>query len=113
MRPTEYFADSILSLLHARKIATMPELMAALGTDARRTVFRKLREIHYRTSYSHRGAYYTLDDVADFDELGLWAYEDVWFSIHGTLLSGSSGFPVRCLIPLALGVSCGAPVFGA
>lgn len=58
-----------------------------MGTDARRTVFRKLKELRYRTSYSHRGSYYTLDDVVEFDELGLWAYEDVWFSIHGTLLA--------------------------
>lgn len=87
MRPTEYFAESLVALLHARRIATMPELMAALGTDARRTVFRKLEELRYRTSYSHRGSYYTLDDIAKFDERGLWAYEDVWFSMHGTLLS--------------------------
>jgi hypothetical protein len=87
MRPTEYPAALLADLLRERTIATMPELMAALGTDARRTVFRKLKELHYRTSYSHRGAYYTLDDVAEFDELGLWAYEDVWFSMHGTLLS--------------------------
>lgn len=87
MRPAEYSATSIATLLRRRKIATMPELMAALGTDARRTIFRKLKELHYRTSYSHRGRYYTLDDVTEFDERGLWAYEDVWFSIHGTLLS--------------------------
>ena len=65
----------------------MAELMAALGTDARRTVFRKLTELNYRTSYSHRGRYYTLDRVAKFDALGLWSCQDVWFSIHGTLLS--------------------------
>ena len=73
MRPIEYSADSLLTMLHARRIATMPELMAALGTDARRTVFRKLKELRYRTSYSHRGSYYTLDDIAKFDERGLWA----------------------------------------
>jgi len=61
--------------------------MEALGTRARRTVFRRLKELSYRTSYSHRGRFYTLDDVAEFDERGLWAYEEVWFSIHGTLLS--------------------------
>lgn len=87
MRPTQYSAAAIATLLRERKIATMPELMAALGTDARRTVFRKLKEIRYRTSYSHRGRYYTLDEVAEFDERGLWSCEDVWFSIHGTLLS--------------------------
>jgi hypothetical protein len=87
MRPTEFPAEAIVALLRKRKIATMPELMAALGTDSRRTVFRKLRELPCRTSYSHRGSYYTLEDVAEFDEAGLWSYQDVWFSAHGTLLS--------------------------
>jgi hypothetical protein len=90
MRPTQFSAASIAELLRAQKIATMPELMAALGTDARRTVFRKLGELPYRTSYTHRGAYYTLDEVAQFDERGLWAHENVWFSVHGTLLSTAS-----------------------
>lgn len=87
MRPAEYSSAPIVALLRERKIATLPELMAAVGTEAKRTVFRKLKEVSYRTSYSHRGAYYTLDDIAEFDELGLWACDEVWFSIHGTLLS--------------------------
>jgi hypothetical protein len=87
MRPTEFPAQAIVALLHKRKIATMPELMAALGTQSRRTVFRKLRELPCRTSYSHRGRYSTLEEIAEFDESGLWSYQDVWFSAHGTLLS--------------------------
>ena len=87
MRPTEFPAEAIVALLHKRKIATMPELMAALGTKSRRTVFRKLRGLPCRTSYSHRGRYYTLEDVAEFDGSGLWSYKDVWFSAYGTLLS--------------------------
>ncbi|MGH9891552.1 MAG: hypothetical protein ACREA0_06125 [bacterium] len=91
MRPTEFSADALATLLHKQKVATLPELMDALGS-ARRTVFRKLQELRYRTSYSHRGAYYTLDEVAQFDEQGLWSYRDVWFSIHGTLLSTAVAF---------------------
>ena len=85
MRPSEFDAQALAVVLRRQKIATLAELMAALGS-ARRTVFRKLEELPYRTSYSHRGAYYTLDDVAEFDERGLWSYRDVWFSAHGTLL---------------------------
>jgi len=87
MRPTEFSADAITRLLRKQKIATMAELMDALGTRARRTVFRKLGELAYRTSYSHRGRYYTLDEVAQFDERGIWSHDGVWFSVHGTLLS--------------------------
>lgn len=90
MRQTQFDAEAITTLLRKEKIATMAELMTALGTDARRTVFRKLNELNYRTSYSHRGRYYTLDRITRFDELGLWSYQDVWFSIHGTLLSTAS-----------------------
>ncbi len=87
MRPTEFPAESIVTLLRRQKIAAMPQLMAALGTHSRRTVFRKLKELPCRTSYSHRGGYYTLEDIAEFDESGLWSYQDVWFSAYGTLLS--------------------------
>ena len=92
MRPIEFSSTSLSAVLRKQKIATMPELMAALGTDARRTVFRKLAELHYRTSYSHRGRFYTLDELADFDERGLWSWEEVWFSVHGTLVATAAAF---------------------
>ncbi len=50
MRPTEFPAEAIVALLRKQKIAAMPQLMAALGTDSRRTVFRKLKELPFRTS---------------------------------------------------------------
>jgi hypothetical protein len=87
MRPIEFSASAITTLLRKQKIATLPELAEALGTSGRRTVFRKLRELSCRTSYSHRGRFYTLDDIPDFDEDGLWTYESAWFSVHGTLLT--------------------------
>ncbi len=64
MRPPEFSADSILALLRKQTIASLPEVMAALGTRARRTAFRKLKDLAARTSYSHRGRYYTLDELA-------------------------------------------------
>lgn len=80
-------ADRLVSLLHDQKIATMPELKETLGTSVTYTVLRKLSALGYRSSYSHCGAYYTLDSVARFDELGLWSHRDVHFSRHGTLLN--------------------------
>lgn len=87
MRPPDYTSDALKRLLYQQKIATLPELMAALGSTARRTIFRKLAELSYLTSYSHRGSFYTLDEIASFDSRGLWTHRDVWFSMHGTLLS--------------------------
>ena len=79
-------AETIRRLLLRQKIATMPELKVALGTEVNMTVFRKLGELAYRTSYSHRGKYYTLEEVAEFDTAGLWSFRSVWFSKSGTLL---------------------------
>ncbi|MFU8841950.1 MAG: hypothetical protein ACNA8R_14750 [Nitriliruptoraceae bacterium] len=87
MRPERYHANDLSRLLRDRKIATLDELKQALGTGADATVFRKLAELAYRTSYSHRGRYYTLDEVARFDELGLWSFRSVWFSTFGTLVA--------------------------
>ena len=87
MRPTEFTSSSLNALFHRKKIATLPEIMKALGTHARRTAFRKLKQLKYRTSYSHRGRFYTLDEIAEFDEKGLWSYQQAHFSVHGTLVA--------------------------
>jgi len=89
MRTPQFPAEALAELLREQKVATMGQLADTLGTDVKRTVFRKLKELGYRTSYSHRGRYYTLDTVAEFDEDGLWSYGSVWFSLHGTLLATS------------------------
>lgn len=60
--------------------------MAALGTNVRMTVFRKLAQLPYLTSYSHRGKYYTLKPLCRFDGHGLWSHGRARFSIHSTLL---------------------------
>ena len=56
--------DSLRGLFAKRLIATMDMLKKTVGTVADLTVFRKLRELDYCTSYSHRGRFYTLR-VAD------------------------------------------------
>jgi hypothetical protein len=86
MNVIRYPADKLLSLFGDQKVATMPQLKAALGTSVSATVFRKLAALPYRSSYSHCGTYYTLDSIARYDELGLWTYRDIHFSRHGTLL---------------------------
>ena len=92
MRPSEFSADTIIALLRKQTIASLPEVMTALGTRARRTAFRKLKNLAARTSYSHRGRYYTLDELVDFDELGLWALRGVRFSRAGTLIATAESF---------------------
>ncbi len=84
--PKRFDAQTLRDLFHKQRVATMADLKRALGTDVDLTVFRKLRDLAYHTSYSHRGRYYTLDEIARFDELGLWSFRSVWFSRHGTLV---------------------------
>src|SRR6202049_4156868 len=87
MRPTVFSADVLRQFLRRSGIATLPQLKQLLGTEADITVFRKLKELSYRTSYSHRGSFYTLDEIAGFDARGLWSFDSVWFSRHGTLVA--------------------------
>ena len=81
-----YPAERLTDLFRRQTIATLPELKEALATPADRTVFRRLADLNYRCSYSHRGAYYTLDALARFDAHGLWSCRGVHFSRYGTLL---------------------------
>ena len=87
MRPVVFSADVLRRFLHRNRIATLPQLKQLLGTGADITVFRKLKELSYRTSYSHRGSFYTLDEIADFGENGLWSFDSVWFSRYGPLVA--------------------------
>jgi hypothetical protein len=86
MNCVHYPAERLTELFHRQTIATLPELQSALGTTGERTIFRRLATLPYRCSYSHRGAYYTLDSIARYDAYGLWSYQDVHFSRFGTLL---------------------------
>jgi hypothetical protein len=89
MRPAVFSADVLRRFLRRNRIATLPQLKQLLGTDADITVFRKLKELSYRTSYSHRGSFYTLDEITSFDDQGLWSFDSVWFSRHGTLVAAA------------------------
>lgn len=68
-----------------KRVAMLPDIYALLGTTSRMSVFRRLRELDYLSSFSHVGRYYTLPGVAGFDPQGLWFYEEVGFSRFGNL----------------------------
>ena len=57
MRPAAFSSDTLRKLLIRDKIATLPDLKRALGTQVDLTVFRKLKHLGYLTSYSHRGRF--------------------------------------------------------
>lgn len=72
-------------LFQKRPVSDLEGLFEVLETRSRMSVFRRLTEVGYRTSFTHSGRFYTLVDVPRFDELGLWFSEDVGFSRRGTL----------------------------
>jgi hypothetical protein len=87
MRPLSFDPQILRKHLLRHKIATLPELKRALGATASLTVFRKLKLLDYLSSYTHRRRYYALRESARFDDAGLWSYDTVWFSRHGTLVA--------------------------
>lgn len=92
MKTEIYLTNTLKMLLLERKIATLPDLKNALGTNVDRTIFRKLTILGYHTSYSHGGRYYTLKEIAQFDEQGLWSYAGVYFSRYGKLTATAKEF---------------------
>jgi len=87
MKKERYHSNDLKSLILKSKMSTMVEMKAVMGTDVDATIFRKLRELDYLRSYSHRGKYYTVPEVAEFDARGLWSCRDVHFSKQGSLLN--------------------------
>ena len=95
MRPPQYQLAEIKEFLNKHKVATIEQLREALGDPARCTLFRKLGELEYLSSYSHRGKYYTLKSVARFTAQGLWRFRSVCFSRFGNLLETAEAFVRR------------------
>ena len=95
MRPTTFEASTLRQYLRRHKIADLAELKRVLGTDTPLTVFRKLKQLGYLASYTHPGRFYTLAEIARFDDHGLWSHEAVWFSRYGTLLATVETFVNR------------------
>ena len=84
--------QALRSFFQRKLIATLQELKQILGTTSTMTVFRKLKTLGYRTSYSHRGKYYTLTTIPQFDQQGLWSCRAVRFSRDGNLLATAQRF---------------------
>jgi hypothetical protein len=72
-------------LFRKHRVVTMSDLCEVIGSSSRMTIFRRLREIEYISSYTHAGRYYTLYDIARFDSDGIWFYDDIGFSKNGSL----------------------------
>jgi hypothetical protein len=77
--------EALRAFFKKKQLVMLPDIYTLLGTTSRMSVFRRLRELDYLSSFSHVGRYYTLRTVANFDPQGLWFYEEVGFSRFGNL----------------------------
>jgi len=67
-----------------QKVVTIVQLSNWLSCSIV-TARRRLKAWHAYTSYNHNGRYYTLPEIAQFDDIGLWWHQGAFFSKHGNL----------------------------
>lgn len=85
MLPPDASENALRSFFRKHRVAELSALFRLLGTRSRMSVFRRLKAIGYRSSFNHAGRYYTLSDVPQFDQWGLWFHGNAGFSCAGTL----------------------------
>ena len=74
----------VVQTFRALRILTLEQLCRKLRSS-RSTVLRRLDEHGYYSSYNHSGKFLTIDELAEFDSRGLWAWNAARFSKHGNL----------------------------
>ncbi|MDA3816691.1 MAG: hypothetical protein PF486_04890 [Prolixibacteraceae bacterium] len=77
--------NKLVSVFSEQMVLTIDNLKDVLQTNSRMTVFRKLKQLPYKSSYSHCGKYYTLNTLVKYNKNGIWNYNDIYFSKYGTL----------------------------
>jgi hypothetical protein len=87
MRKVKYETDKLLKMFHQNKVLTLDIIAEVLGTTVKMTILRKLKKLSYHSSYSHAGKYYSLNEIARYDENGLWSFNRIHFSVNGTLIN--------------------------
>jgi hypothetical protein len=76
--------NQAMNKFYAAKVITLPELTAVMNRSPR-SVQRYLQLWRCLTSYNHNGKYYTLPDIPDFNQFGIWRHRDIGFSRYGNL----------------------------
>ena len=84
MRPSIYSSDDIIQSFYQNKVLTKKQLQDLWGCSTM-TGWRILHQHGYIASYNFRGKYYTLTDIAEFDNHGIWTCRNIRFSRYGTL----------------------------
>jgi len=69
---------------HRLKVLTIEQIVGLLKSSVI-TARRQLNKWKAYTSFNMNGRYYTLPEIPRFDENGIWKYQRILFSKHGTL----------------------------
>lgn len=75
---------AVMRWFKKQKVVTVVQLASWLSCSVV-TARRRLKVLSAYTSYNRNGRYYTLPEIAQFDDLGLWRYQGAFFSKHGNL----------------------------
>jgi hypothetical protein len=84
MKRIQDAAASLLRRWRRKKVFTLAEIKQELKTSVR-TIRRRLQGWGALASFNHNSRFYTLPELPQFDEQGLWFHRDVGFSSHGHL----------------------------
>jgi hypothetical protein len=66
------------------KTLTLGEVAERIRSSVH-TARRRLKQWQAINSYNHNGRYYTLPDVPEFDDNGVWRWRGIFFSRYGNL----------------------------
>ena len=75
---------AFLNTFRTKKILTIQEIAGYLGLSVV-TARRRLKKWKAFTSINANNRYYTLPEIVQFDENGLWRFRTILFSSHGNL----------------------------
>jgi len=87
MLAPEQSKKALRRFFHKQRIGQLTDFFQVLHTTSRMSVFRRLKTLGYLSSFTHAGRYYTLGELPQFDQWGLWFHRQVGFSRAGTLKS--------------------------
>ncbi|MBA7556475.1 hypothetical protein ES705_49184 [subsurface metagenome] len=72
-----------IELFKSKTVLTIDELANVLNCSLI-TVRRRLKEWKGYSSYNKNNRYYTLPSIPKFSKKGIWKYQNIFFSKHGT-----------------------------
>lgn len=77
--------DRLIETIRKKKVLTGQQMVEA-GRCCLFSARKILKKQGYLNSYNQNARYYTLREIADFDENGLWSYGEASFSRYGNVM---------------------------